>query len=57
MTNTRNSSLQELAERQDRVCREICRQEASLRLALRDEVVDEVIKKFPCGIFRGSAAV
>ena len=52
--DTRNSFHQELAKRQDQVRREVCRQEPSLRLALRDEVVNDVIKVFPCVMFRKS---
>lgn len=53
-TGTRNSFRQELARREDQVRREVCRQETSLRLALRDELVNDVIKMFPCVIFRDS---
>jgi len=54
MRNTRDSFRQELAKRQVQVRREVYSQEMSLRFALRDEVVNDVMKSFPCVIFRNS---
>lgn len=46
--NAHESFGQELAKRQDQVQTEVNNQEVSLRLALRDEVVGDVMKVFPC---------
>jgi hypothetical protein len=51
---TRDSFRQELSKKQDQVRREVNRQEFSLRFTLRDEVVNDVIRIFPCVIFRNS---
>jgi hypothetical protein len=45
--NTHDSFRQELIERQNKACEDILRQEASLQCALRDAVVEDVIKLFP----------
>ena len=47
MMDTRQRFRQELTERQDKVFRDLERQEASLNRVLRDEVVGDVMKLFP----------
>jgi hypothetical protein len=54
MRYTRDLFRQELAKRWAQVRQEVYRQEMSLRFNLRDEVVDDVIKNFPCVIFRNA---
>ena len=46
--NIRRSFREEITKRQDEVCQELNGQESSLRRALREAVVDDVTKLFPC---------
>ena len=55
-SDARCSFRQKLAKRQDQVRQELSNQEASFRLALREEVVDHVINAFPC-VFSSSTAL
>jgi hypothetical protein len=45
--NTHEKFRQELTERQDKACEDTLREEASLQCALRDAVVEDVMKLFP----------
>lgn len=45
--STWETSQKDLTERQNKVREDLARQEASLRRALRDVVVEDVIKLFP----------
>jgi hypothetical protein len=47
-TNIRDSFRQKLTKKQDQVHQEISKQEAALLPALRDKVVDDVMKFYPC---------
>ena len=47
VTDTRERFRQELSERRDKVSRDLHRQGASLKCALRDEIVGDVMKLFP----------
>jgi hypothetical protein len=47
MMGTRKRFHQDLSERQDKVFRDLRCQEASLKRALRDEIVGDVMKLFP----------
>ena len=40
-------SQKDLTEKQNKVCEDLARQEASLRRALRDAVVEDVMKRYP----------
>lgn len=50
--DVRRSFREEMIKRQDKVCKELNGQEFSLRRVLRDAVVDDVTKLFPCVFFR-----
>src|SRR5260221_355943 len=52
--NSRRSFREEMEKRQEKICQELNGQESSLRRALRDEVVDDVTKLFPCVFIRNS---
>ena len=54
MTDTRKLFREELMMRQDKVRQELNSQEASLRHALRDAVVDDVMRLFPFVFFPSS---
>lgn len=47
MKNTRERFQRDLTERQNKACKDLVHQEASLQRALRDVVVEDVIKRFP----------
>jgi F0F1-type ATP synthase membrane subunit b/b' len=47
MQNVREKFREELAERQNTACRDLSREEPSLQRALRDAVVEDVMKLFP----------
>lgn len=47
-TDTRKSFREEMRKRQGKACQDFSSQEASLRRALLDAVVDDVMKLFPC---------
>jgi hypothetical protein len=53
----RDSFRQELDKKQDLVHQKLINEEAPLRLALRDEVVENVIKVFPCIFSRVSLSI
>jgi hypothetical protein len=48
------SSHEEMIKRQEKVCQDLKNQEGKLRRTLRDAVVDDVAKLFPCVSFRDS---
>ena len=52
MKSTRERFEKDLTERKNRACEDLARQEASLRRALRDAVVEDVMKRFPCAFLR-----
>ena len=52
MADTCKLFREELKKRQDKVSQDLTNQEASLRRVLRDAVVDDVMKLFPCVFFR-----
>jgi hypothetical protein len=54
MRDTRNFFREELKERQEKLRQQLNGQEDPLRRALRDAVVNDVIKLFPCVLFHGS---
>ena len=47
-TDTRKSVREEMIKKQEKDCQDIISQETSLRRALLDAVVDDVVKLFPC---------
>jgi hypothetical protein len=47
MKNTRERFQNDLTERQSKTCEDLVRQEALLQRALRDAVVEDVVKRFP----------
>ena len=47
MKTTRERFQKDLTEKQNKACEDLVHQEASLRRALRDAVVEDVIKRFP----------
>ena len=48
MTDARRSFREEMTKKQDKVCQELNTQKYSLWRSLRDTVVDDVTKLFPC---------
>jgi hypothetical protein len=56
-TDARYLFGQESEKRQAQVHRDLSRQESSLRFALRDKVVDDVIEIFPCVVFCWSLSI
>ena len=52
MKNIRERFEKDLTERKNRACEDLTRREASLQRALRDAVVEDVMKLFPCEILR-----
>ena len=42
----------DLTERQNKACEDLLSQEASLQRVLRDEVTEDVMKRFPCVFLR-----
>ena len=52
MENIRERFEKDLTERQNKACDDLLSQEASLRCALRDAVVEDVMKRFPCVFLR-----
>ena len=52
MKNTRERFEKDFKERKNRACEDLARQEASLQRALRDAVVEDVVKRFPCVFLR-----
>lgn len=53
-TDTRKSFQEEIRMKQEIACQELSSQETSLRRALLDAVVDDVIKLFPCVLLQPS---
>jgi hypothetical protein len=47
MKNARERLQKDLTERQNKVCDDLARQEASLQCILRDAVVEDVMERFP----------
>ena len=51
--NTHKSFREELKKRQDKIRQRLNDQKVSLRRALRDAVVNDVMELFPCVLFHG----
>ena len=52
MKNIRERFEKDLTGRENRACEDLARQKASLLPALRDAVVEDVMKRFPCAFLR-----